>query len=248
MVCWLLLPWLCVCVCVSSSMRTGIRLSALCVLVCPYSNSVSDSSQRSLKAPPLSSVRAWADPWSAMAWPQAHLLSWWQMCQRLASDLCLSPSGFGVSNLCQTFSLVLYIMNLFGNTLNQMCFLLFVSFEQWWAWPACFSSFNSLQLPSCFVSSVWLYMWMKRHCPSLNITTLWTAILCASTESLFFSRFIVTVPLSPNKIGCSSFNAQWQSWSTFAKCIEKWEAFITVGDLCNHSDIIHYLVLWPQLH
>lgn len=111
-----------------------------------------------------------------------------------------------------------------------------------------FSSFNSLQLESCFVSSVWLYMSMKRYCPSLNITTLWTAILCASTESLFFSRFIVTVPLSPDKIGCSSFNAQWQSWSTFAKCIEKWEAFIPVWDLCNHSDIIHYLVLWPQLH
>lgn len=92
----------CVCVCV---LWTGIRPSALCVLVYPYSNSVSDWSQRSLRTPPLSSFRAWADPWSAMAWPQAHLLSWSQMCQRLASDLCLRLSVLGVRNLCQTFVL-----------------------------------------------------------------------------------------------------------------------------------------------
>lgn len=80
------------CLCLSS-VWTSITLSAVCILVCPYPNSLWDMSQWSLKVPLLSVVRAWTDPRSAMAWPQAHLLSWWQMCQILAAYLRLDPQS-----------------------------------------------------------------------------------------------------------------------------------------------------------
>lgn len=79
------------CVCLSS---LWTRHTQCCVyIVCPYPNSLWDMSQWSLKVPLLSVVRAWTDPRSVEPWPQAHLLSWWQMCQRLAAYLRLDSQS-----------------------------------------------------------------------------------------------------------------------------------------------------------
>lgn len=127
MVRWLLLPWLFVRASVYVHGQTDeIECCVwICLFVCPYWNSLSHWSQQSLKVPLLSLVGVRADPWSAGDWPQAHLLSRWQMWQRLALDLCLSPqlprSLSDRMNLCQTFSLVLQI----HHTDSNVCFLPF---------------------------------------------------------------------------------------------------------------------------